>query len=165
MNETYAECMIKRKPNAVMKVLKYVMFMLAGFFILIGFLGVILSLIIGVIVLIAAYFVSLNSEIEYEYLYVDRQLTIDKIMNRSRRKRVAKYDLERMEILAPFNSYRLDSYKNRTPKIVDYSSGTINQPDTRFLMFIDGTQKVIFEPNQEMIKAISMIAPRKVFKD
>ena len=114
---------------------------------------------------VAAYFVYLNSDVEYEYLYVDKELTVDKVMAKSRRKRVATYDLGKIEILAPIKSWHLDNYKNRTDKTVDYSSGEEKQPDRRFAFFYDGKQRVLIEPNEEMIKAMQTVAPRKVFKD
>ena len=45
-------------------------------------------LIIAVVAGVGAYFVNLNANLEYEYLYVDKQLTVDKIMARTRRKKV-----------------------------------------------------------------------------
>jgi len=45
------------------------------------------------------------------------------------------------------------------------SGGEGQQPDHRYVFYYDGKQKVIFEPNQEMVKAIQFIAPRKVFMD
>lgn len=121
------------------------------------------ALIIGVVIGIAAYFIYMNANLEYEYLYVDKELTIDKVMAKSKRKKAAAFDMEKMEIMAPLNSHQLDSYKNRNVKTVDYSSGEEKQPDLRYAFYYDGKQKVIFEPNEEMVKAIQMIAPRKVF--
>jgi hypothetical protein len=158
--------MVKRKAKLSMKLAKFMTIMFGAAFFLFGILtGILVPLIAGVAFGVAAYFISLHTEIEYEYLYVDRQLTVDKVLNRAKRKKVATYDLERMEILAPMKSYHLDSYKNRDAKVENYSSGIENQPETRYVMFYDGKTKVIFEPNPEMVKAIAMIAPRKVFKD
>ena len=86
-------------------------------------------------------------------------------MAKSRRKRVATFDLNKMEIVAPIKSWHLENYKNRTDKAVDYSSGEEKQPDRRFVFFYDGQKKIIFEPNEEMIKAMQFAAPRKVYKD
>ena len=135
-----------------------VCFVLLGFFLL-------PAMIIAVLLGVAGYFVYLNSDVEYEYLYVDKELTVDKVMAKSRRKRVATYDLGKIEILAPIKSWHLDNYKNRTDKTVDYSSGEEKQPDRRFAFFYDGKQRVLIEPNEEMIKAMQTVAPRKVFKD
>lgn len=164
MNETYVECLVKRKTPAYMKFLKILSIMLTVCFIVLGMVflvGLLLAIIFGV----AAYFIYLNADLEYEYLYVDKELTIDKVMAKSRRKRVGTFDLNKMEIVAPVKSWHLDNYKNRTDKVFDYSSGEERQPDKRFLFFYDGQKKIIFEPNEEMVKAMQFSAPRKVYKD
>lgn len=164
MNETYVEWLVKRKTPAYMTLLKILTIMLTVCFVLLGFF-LLPAMIIAVLLGVAAYFVYLNSDVEYEYLYVDKELTVDKVMAKSRRKRVATYDLGKIEILAPVKSWHLDNYKNRTDKTVDYSSGEEKQPDRRFAFFYDGKQRVLIEPNEEMIKAMQTVAPRKVFKD
>jgi hypothetical protein len=156
--------MVKRKTNQGLKLLKMTLIMLAVFCVLLGFTSIIF-LLVAVALGVGVYFTSLHTEIEYEYLYVDRQLTVDKILNQNRRKRVAVYDLDRMEILAPFSSHRLDSYKNREAKTFDFSSGLESKPDPRFTMYMSGNNKIILEPTPEMVKAISTVAPRKVFKE
>lgn len=164
MNETYVEWLVKRKTPAYMTLLKFLTIILAACFILLGFI-LVPAMIIGILLGIAAYFVNLNADLEYEYLYVDKELTVDKVLAKSRRKRVAVFDVGKIEILAPVKSWHLDNYKNRQDKVVDYSSGEVKQPDKRYVFYYDGQKKVIFEPNEEMIKAITTVAPRKVFKD
>ena len=163
--ETYVECMVKKKANGLMSALKVLLIGIAVITGLLGFMGLIVFLIIAVVAGVGAYFVSLNANLEYEYLYVDKQLTVDKIMARTRRKKVETFDLERMEILAPIKSWHLDDYKNRQLKVVDYSSGVEQQPDIRYSMIYNGEKRVIFGPNAEMVAAIKSIAPRKVFTD
>lgn len=164
MNETYVELLVKRKTPPVMVFFKNLTMILAVLFVLVGLI-IWPALLLGVVLGIAAYFVNMNADLEYEYLYVDKELTVDKIMAKSKRKRVAVYDMNKMEVMAPLKSYHLDNYKNRQDKAVDYSSGVEKQPETRYAFYYDGKQKVIFEPNAEMVKAIQLIAPRKVFKD
>ena len=160
--ETYVECMVKKKANGLMSALKVLLIGITVITGLLGFMGLIVFLIIAVVAGVGAYFVSLNANLEYEYLYVDKQLTVDKIMARTRRKKVETFDLERM---APIKSWHLDDYKNRQLKVVDYSSGVEQQPDIRYSMIYNGEKRVIFEPNAEMVAAIKSIAPRKVFTD
>lgn len=164
VSDTYVECLVKRRTGAGMKLLKILTVMLAALFLLIG-LTLWPALVIGIVLAIAAYFVYLHGEIEYEYLYVDKELTVDKVMARSRRKKIATYDMNRLEILAPVTSWHLDSYKNRNVKAVNYGSGITKQPDVRYAMYYDGTSKIILEPSPELIKAIQMAAPRKVFQE
>ena len=167
MNETYVELLVKRKKSMLMALLKTLTTMLAVCFGIFGFGFMNLpALLITVVMGVAAYFISMNAEIEYEYLYVDKELTVDKIMAKSKRKRVATYDMTKIEILAPERSHRLDSYRNNTRyKMKDFTSGVVGQPDIRYTFYYEGAEKVMFEPNEEMVKAIMMAAPRKVFRD
>lgn len=164
MSETYVECLVKRKTSTAFMLLKFLSIMFAVVLILIGFIFW-PALIAGALIGVGAYFIYLNSDLEYEYLYLDKEISIDKVMAKTKRKKVAKYEVERMEILAPLRSYRLDAYKNRNVKTVDYSSGAENQPERRYVMYYDGGTKIILEPNMDMVKAIKNVAPRKVFTD
>lgn len=164
MNETYVEWLVKKKTPAYMTLLRILSIMLAALFILVGFV-IIPALLIGIAIGVAAYFIYLNSDLEYEYLCVDKELTVDKVMAKTRRKRVAAFELDKMEIVAPLKSWHLDNFKNRNDKTVDYSSGVEKQPEVRYVFYYEGSKKVIFEPNEEMIKAMQLVAPRKVFKD
>lgn len=166
MSETYVELLVARKPSVLMRFIKMLLIMLTVVFALVGFLtpfgvGMLIAIVLGG----CAYFAHMNAEIEYEYLYLDRELSIDKVLAKSRRKKAGNYSLEQMEIFAPLNSHRLDSYKNRQMKTVDYSSGIAAQPERRYMMVWNGDTKIILEPNTEMVKAIQGIAPRKVFTD
>lgn len=166
MSETYVELLVARKPSVLMRFIKMLLIMLTVVFALIGFLtpfgvGMLIAIVLGG----CAYFAHMNAEIEYEYLYLDRELSIDKVLAKSRRKKAGNYSLEQMEIFAPLNSHRLDSYKNRQMKTVDYSSGIAAQPERCYMMVWNGDTKIILEPNTEMVKAIQSIAPRKVFTD
>jgi len=165
MSETYVECLVKKKSNPLTRFLRILTIMLAVGFIILGGAGSLLALLIGLGMAAVAYFVYLNADLEYEYLYLDKELTVDKVMAKSRRKRMAQYDLNRMEIFAPMNSYHLDSFKNRTAKTIDYSSSEEKQPEARYVMYYDSGERIVLEPNQEMIRAIKNIAPRKVFTD
>ncbi len=164
MNETYVECLVKKKTPMYMAFLKILSMVLAVCFVLVGFVFI-PALILGIVIGVGAYFLYLNADLEYEYLYVDKEITVDKVMAKTKRKRVAVFDVGKMEILAPIKSWHLDNYKNRNDKVVDYSSGEEKQPDKRYVFFYEGSKKVIFEPNEEMVKAIQFVAPRKVFKD
>lgn len=168
MSETYVECLVARSGSMLMRFLKTLFIMLTVVFVLIGMVfvpGFLVAIVTGVV----AYFTYMNADIEYEYLYLDREISVDKVMAKSRRKKVGSYNLEQMEIFAPLNSHRLDSYRNRQMKTLDYSSGIAAQPEKRYMMIWngdkEGTVKIILEPNAEMIKAIQSVSPRKVFTD
>lgn len=164
MNESYVECLVARKPNKMLNVLKgFLIFLVVVFFALSAFIWI--GLFLALLACLALYFTAQRAKIEYEYLYVDKEISIDKIMNQSKRKKVETFDLNEMEIFAPIRSWHLDSMKNREFKETDYSSGIVAQPDKRYVMIYRGGRKVIFEPSEEFVQALRNVAPRKVFLD
>ncbi len=162
MNETYYEIMVPRKKSPVYKVGQIVTAILTCFFALTMFLGILWGLILAVVCGVACYFLSLYSSVEYEYLYVDKELQIDRILAKSNRKRMETLDLNQLEILAPLRSHELDSYRSRQGKTLDYSSGKESQESCKYMLVV-GEKQIIFEPTEELVKAIRMFAPRKVF--
>ena len=122
MSESYIEVMVERKPSGVMLFLKYLLMGLAAVAFLGAFVFGNLLIIIAIAFGVGSYFVGMYANIEYEYLYLDKEITIDKVMNKSKRKRVGVYQVDKMEILAPLKSYHLDSYRNRQVKEL-YRSG------------------------------------------
>ena len=167
MNDTsYVEVLVARKPSALLMVLKYVLFLLAACAFLLGMMGYIAALILAIGFAAGAYFVTLNASIEYEYQYCEREITVDKILNKSKRKRVAVFETDKLEALAPSKSYHLDEYRNNSNyRTLDFSSGVEKQPDPTYILYYDGREKVIFEPNTQLIEAVRNVAPRKVFTD
>ena len=72
--------------------------------------------------------VFLNGDIEYEYLYIDRQLTVDRIAGKSRRRRAAEYDMADVEAIAPMGSDRMKEFDRQVKSTVDFSSGADGAP-------------------------------------
>lgn len=168
MSDAYVECLVKAKPSILGKIGRAVLMTLMVICILAIFVlpPLMLFAFIGAVVFgVGAYFVRMFTDLEYEYLYLDRELVVDKVMAKSKRKRIATYQLDRIEILAPFRSYHLDNYKNRNVKVKDYSIGEVLQPDKRYAMFYEGGEKIILSPSEELIKAMKNTAPRKIFSD
>lgn len=166
MNESYVEWLVKRPLSMGVKVLRIVLIVAAVGFAVIGLLNFSLpALLLAVVCGAGSYFVIFYMDIEYEYLYLEKEITVDKILAKSKRKKAAVFEIENMEMLAPLNSWHLDPYKNRQLKVVDYSSGVEQRPEKRYAMIMGNGQKIILEPNMEMVQAIKTIAPRKVFTD
>lgn len=165
MSETYVECLVKSQAGILGRLGKILLVMLTvafGFLALIGFWP---AFFVALATGFGAYFTWLHTDIEYEYLYLDKELTVDKVMAKTKRKRMGVFELERVEIFAPVKSYHLDNYKNRDIKAVDYSTKLEEQPDLRYVLFYEGNKKVILSPSQELVKAMKNVAPRKVFTD
>lgn len=165
MSETYVECLVKHKSSIIGVFVKWVLILATAFFGFMGILGATIPFIIAIVTGVLAYIVNLSSDLEYEYLYLDKEITIDKIMNKTKRKKVEVLEVDRIEIIAPINSHHLDSYRNRKLKTTDYSIGEEKQPDNRFVMYYNGERRILMSPSPELLKAVRTVAPRKVFAD
>ncbi len=163
MNDTYVEYMVRRKPNPLLLPIKVLIYFIAFIGIIFGLSGAYILLIPG-IAAIALIFIWLpNMNLEFEYLYLDKELSVDKIMNKQKRKRVATIDLSKMDFMCPFNSHELDSYKARNAKCVDYTSKSDNARVYVIVYHEDNEEKLVsFEPNDEIVKIIKTVCPRKV---
>ncbi|MEG1848593.1 MAG: DUF6106 family protein [Lachnospiraceae bacterium] len=165
MSENYIEILVKKESTFKNTLLRSLCIALTALMFFLGMSFGLLFLIVAIGFGILTYIVWLHTDIEYEYLYLDKELQIDKIMARTKRKKAATFEIERMEMLAPANSYHLDEYRKRTFKESDYSSGHKSQPDTRYVMIYNGEQRIILENKPELANIIKTVAPRKVFLD
>lgn len=165
MNDAYVECMVASKTSGLKALLRYLLIGLTVVCALGSFMYGTLLFILAIAFGVGAYFATIYTDVEYEYLYLDKEITVDRVFHKAKRKRYATYELDKIEILAPIKSYHLDNYKNRQCKVVDISSGVENKPDLRYVFYYEGNQKIIFEPNEAMVKMMKNVSPRKIFTD
>lgn len=164
MNDAYVEWLVKRKTPGYSFLVKALLIFLCvvAFFltIFLPFGFIILLLAIG-----AAYFIFPMMSVEFEYLAVNDQLSIDKIMGQRRRKRVWEGTVEQIEILAPVDSYLLKDLERKDMKVLDFSS---RQPDAKVYGMITQKEgasvKILLEPNEKLLNHLWQRAPRKVVK-
>ena len=166
MNDTYVEVMVKRRTSPFLGPGRILSYALATVLFLIAILGNFVFIIPALIFAAVAYFVIPRFDIEYEYLYIDKELSIDKIMSKEKRKHVYTVDLNRMQIMAPVKSHELDSYRSRGLKSYDFTSG---EEDAKKYTIVyegasEGTVLVDIEPNAEMLRAIKDVFPRKILE-
>ena len=86
-------------------------------------------------------------------------------MAKEKRKDVATYDLDKMELLVPANSYRLADYKNRDLTVVDYWSLDPSEDHVPFALIYEGKSKILLDLPADFVKIVQNNAPRKVFFD
>lgn len=78
-----------------------------------------------------AYRIITGRNIEYEYILAGNSIAMDKIINKSRRKRVFNCDLTDFDIVAPVESDYYREYVQNTAKILEMVSGD-NKADEYF---------------------------------
>lgn len=165
MNEdAYAEWLVKRKDPVYavpVKILMIVLCLISIMSALQTVLGVIFMTLVGV----ATYFVFINLSVEFEYLVVEGDVSVDRILARSRRKKVINCKKEEIQIVAPSDSYMLKDYEKNGMKVKDCSSG---RPDAKTYSLIcqQGAEciKVIFEPNDKILRSLRYSIPGKLVK-
>lgn len=166
MSDLYTEVIVKKRTTAsdtVKKVLLIAATVVCALGAVFTTLGLI-ALIPLVALIVADYFLLPSFDVEYEYLYVNGELDVDKIMSKQKRKRVYKMDIKSLELLAPSNSHELDYYNNKKDlKVYDFSSQ--EEGAKTYTMIVKGEkslEKVIFEPNDIILKDMKRVAPREV---
>lgn len=163
MGDTYIEEMVARKNSIIPTILKVVLGAVCAGSVILGMMGAGLFYSVALLAGLGIYFVFYLTGVEYEYLYVDKSLSVDKIIAKRTRKRIASFDLERMECFAPVGHDALKDFSGRSMDTKDYSSGYSQNADKKYVLIYDGQKKVILEPSERLIEAIYMVSPRKVF--
>lgn len=162
MSDFYTEQLIKKQADTKDMVIKAVLVAVAIVSVVMVFMFPV-GLIIPIVIIALVWFLISRLNVEYEYLYVNGDLDIDKIMNKSKRKRIFSTNVEEMELLAPADSPRLDQFRNA--RVINLSSG---RADARLYAMVVSNSgqmaKLIFEPNDTIIEGLFMLAPRKVVR-
>ena len=162
MDKGYYEFLVKGKPNTGAKIGKVIFFLLAILTLLAALLfGSPILIVVTIAFGIGAYFTSGYTDVEYEYLYLDKELSVDKVFNKERRKHADTFKMDKVQIFAPEKSSKLDNYSNVTGmKVTDYSCPDEANGLKRFVMVYEGGRKILFTLDQDMIKAFKNTTPR-----
>ncbi len=168
MNDVFNEQLVVRQPNqkdlikkigigiagAALIFVSMMIPILANFFFV-----VVIAVGAGVVFLVRRY------NIEYEYVFTNGELDIDRITNKSRRKRIVSVDVRSFETMVPVKGNAYEGEVSNFTKLHDFSSGVVND-ETYAVIFEQGSEriKMIVEPNEQMFKAIRNFIPRKVKK-
>lgn len=162
-NDIYAEWLVKRKKPG------YAPLVYAGLVLLV-LIGLIASIafafgfIVFLLAIGAAYFINVRMNVEYEYVFVTNELSIDRICAQRSRKRVQNLEMQKIEKMVSTKSHEFDFARNN-PKLkrVDYSSGR-QDADTYGIVYSGSEGQVVYiiEPNDTLLKCMKNSAPRKV---
>ncbi len=169
--DTYKEYMVKKKTTGKDKAVRPIciailVLILAGAVIFagttVGFIIFCLDLILGY------YFIKVvfpKSDVEYEYLYCDKHISVDAIYSKATRKNLGDYDISKMDLLCPVKSYRADEFKNKNLEEHQYWSLEESELHEPYALFYDGKQKIVLDLPRDFVKMVQNNSPRKVFFD
>lgn len=164
MGDSYREIMVKRETSVMDQVKKISLIGLTVLMFAGGIFITPLLLLVGLALAIVCYFIVPGFDLEYEYLYVNGELDVDKIMSKQKRKKCASYDMNLLEIMAPSNSHELDSYRNKKDiKIRDFTSRKQDVLSYTLIFNLEKGQELVkVELDEAIVSDIRRIAPRKV---
>ena len=143
----------------------------AIFLVLIGILTIPRLLMLGITITILlvylAYLAFVYTSAEWEYSFVNGELSIDKILGKRKRKVGETYDIRKAELIAPAYSEQVLSKSEFLTKI-DYT-GT-NNKDNHYSIIISevdgvkGALMITFEPDEKMLDAMYNVRPNIIKK-
>ena len=165
MEEVFVELIIKRRISFSGLALRF----LSAFMVLIGVLSIlrlgVLGLTITILLIYGAYLVWSYTSVEYEYSFLNGELTIDKILGQRKRKPADEFDIKKADLVAPTSSDEVIRRSAGT-KILDYSSGY--KSDKLYSIILNhqdyGNVQVIFEPDERILNAMYHVRPNIVKK-
>lgn len=163
MNDAYAEWLVKRKTPAYAYIVMPVMVAACIISIFAALYLNVIGLILATLVFLGTYLVFRSFKVEYEYIFVTGQISFDKILGQSKRKRAFCCEMENVLVVAPEDSYLVKDQVNQSTKVRDFTS--LNPDKKRYaLVYQSGSErtKIIFEPNEKMLQCLKQASPRKV---
>lgn len=165
MNDSFYELLVTRKKtgrDAFVFILSIAVIVLALMSsMILGPFGMLIAVVFGVM---AYFFVWSKKDVEYEYSLLNHDFEIDIIYNQSKRKKITTLDLTQAELIAPWRSHKMDSY--RKISAADYSSGT--EGDDVYAIIISQNQSlqcILVELDQVMKDHLSAFLPRTFSRD
>ncbi len=165
MDDFFTEQLVKRKNGLREHLLEALLILAAAASLaaVLLYIPLFLGLFIVIIVIVIACFLFRRMSVEYEYQYVNGSLDIDRILYKTRRKRVFSMDVNEMEYLAPADHPGLKEY--HPVKVMDFSSHT-GETVVYAMIVSQGNEldEVLFEPNADILEGFFLMAPRKVIR-
>jgi hypothetical protein len=167
-HDVFIEESIKRGTPTVAKVCNVILIVitilvaLQFVFVSYGMFGIPLM-----VMIVLCYFVIQNTKIEFDYTYTNGLLEITKIKGRNKRKELLSCEMKDVVVIAPSKTEPVQPYIGSRMKTFDCISHTPGVPYyTMIVKEPDGQMetKVLFEPSEEMLDAMYMEAPRRVYK-
>lgn len=164
MESQYYEHLVQCKPQVLMKVIRIIA--VIGFiFSMLLIPGATIIGIIGCLVMaVIFWFSNQEADKDYEYVYIDGDISFDAIYNKSRRKTKAKTSWDETKLVCKAGSPELEGYRQQNAKVQNFTG---NDKDAKGVYAIvtdnEGTLVITyFEPAEEMLEMMWRKAPSKV---
>ncbi len=115
----------------------------------------------------ATWLVIRNTNIEYEYAFFEGDFSVDKIINKSKRKRLKRVNFSKMDVMAPAGSKRLGGNPDSKAVKLNYSALDDDYKDYVAVVFTDDGKRIEikFSPSEELLDVLKRKYPRRIYED
>lgn len=161
--DNFYEQFVSTKESGLYKLAKILVYFLGGLSALYLFVGNFIFCIISAAGALLCYFSKKQLYVEYEYIYTNGDIDIDKIMNKAKRKRAVSFNLRDIERIAPLDSDDIKYSDFKPENTFDFFTDK-NESKKYAVLLVKGGQKIQinFVPDEEFLKLCFTKNPRKV---
>ncbi len=163
--EQYIEVLVRKKPNPLLLPGKILLLFLDILLLLLSFRSAVflpLLLLSGAL----TYLCFLYSHVEYEYLYFEGELSVDRILNKSKRRKVCEIRKSEFRLLAAMDSEEMQRAMGGQCEIRDYSDDGFlpgKPPKLGYLYEREGKKLcLVLTVSDRLQQAVRRTAPEKV---
>ncbi len=153
MGDYFKEQIVKKNGSTLGNALIYALATLGGVIALIVMVFIpTFGFLIAIAIIAGIYFLVISKNKEFEYIVTNYDFDIDVITNRSKRKKALNLDIRTIKYMAYAKNIGVENEFRNAKKVLDYSSGSLNDDTMYILLEKDGVEtKIIIEPNAHII--------------
>lgn len=164
MESQYYEHLVSCKPQVLMKIIR----ILSAIGFIFSLLLIVASTVVGLVgcVVMAVIFWFSSREVgkDYEYVYVDGDISFDAIYNKSRRKTKGKTSWDETRLVCKKGAPELEGYRQKNASVQNFTSNDESCGEV-YAIVTEGEGRLTityFEPAQEMLEMMWRKGPSKV---
>lgn len=168
MADVFLEQLVKKK-NSGIDILKKSLILLAGLILCMIALSFVMSQFFGSIALLIAvgaiyfaWFFMTSLNLEFEYIYTNGEIDVDKIMAKRKRKRMTTVKISSFE---EFDKYNAEKLRSQQIDVTLNAAICTTDPDTYYAIFRNRENKrclLIFSPDERLLPEIEKVFKRKI---
>ena len=162
MNDSYVEVLVKRDVEKEKKKRKPIILAMMTILLVLGIATkALISFCLFAVCVLGYYFLVQNYCVEFEYFYMDGELTISKVINRSRRKNILELNDGSIKLISPMDSMELQMFSKL--KMMDCTANEpLNLPYVIVYMNRGVLEAVNIQMTDELYKELKRNMPYKV---
>ena len=163
MQDTYAECMVKHRSTVLDIICQFLLVILAAVLVSLVVIFVKgIGALLAVLIIYGAYYLITSRFLEYEYIFTNGDLDVDKIINRKKRERLITVKSDEIEKFALYNP---NEHINGNYQTKIFAAENDKDPQNMCLVVHSkkkGKTLIVFSPNEKISEAIKKFAPKAV---